>query len=63
MWIKICANTSAVDAQMAVELGADAVGFCVRPECADGDAGSRWRDYGADTWRGGAGRGLSGVGL
>jgi phosphoribosylanthranilate isomerase len=27
MWIKICANTSLEDAQLAAELGADAVGF------------------------------------
>ena len=27
MWIKICANTSLEDAQLAVDAGADAVGF------------------------------------
>lgn len=27
MWVKICANTSLEDAQMAVDVGADAVGF------------------------------------
>ena len=27
MWVKICANTSLADAQMAVDAGADAVGF------------------------------------
>src|SRR5881275_647063 len=27
MWIKICANTSLEDAQLAAQLGADAVGF------------------------------------
>lgn len=31
MWIKICANTTLEDAQMAVELGADAVGFVFAP--------------------------------
>jgi phosphoribosylanthranilate isomerase len=31
MWIKICANTNLEDAQMAVELGADAVGFVFAP--------------------------------
>jgi phosphoribosylanthranilate isomerase len=31
MWIKICANTSLDDAQLAAELGADAVGFVFAP--------------------------------
>jgi len=31
MWIKICANTNLNDAQMAAELGADAVGFVFAP--------------------------------
>ncbi len=31
MWIKICANTNLEDAQMAAELGADAVGFVFAP--------------------------------
>jgi phosphoribosylanthranilate isomerase len=31
MWIKICANTSLEDAQLAAELGADAVGFVFAP--------------------------------
>ena len=31
MWIKICANTSLDDAQLAAELGADAVGFVFGP--------------------------------
>lgn len=31
MWIKICANTNLGDAQMAAELGADAVGFVFAP--------------------------------
>jgi phosphoribosylanthranilate isomerase len=31
MWIKICANTNLADAQLAAELGADAVGFVFSP--------------------------------
>jgi phosphoribosylanthranilate isomerase len=31
MWIKICANTSLADAQLAATLGADAVGFVFAP--------------------------------
>jgi len=31
MWIKICANTSLEDAQLAVALGADALGFVFAP--------------------------------
>ena len=31
MWIKICANTNLEDAQLAAELGADAVGFVFPP--------------------------------
>lgn len=31
MWIKICANTSLADAQLAAEAGADAVGFVFAP--------------------------------
>jgi len=31
MWIKICANTNLEDAQLAAELGADAVGFVFGP--------------------------------
>jgi phosphoribosylanthranilate isomerase len=31
VWIKICANTTLADAQMAVEAGADAVGFVFAP--------------------------------
>jgi phosphoribosylanthranilate isomerase len=31
MWIKICANTSLADVQLAAELGADAVGFVFAP--------------------------------
>ncbi len=31
MWIKICGNTSLEDAQMAVEYGANALGFVFVP--------------------------------
>lgn len=31
LWVKICANTSLPDAQMAVDAGADAVGFVFAP--------------------------------
>jgi phosphoribosylanthranilate isomerase len=31
LWVKICANTSLVDAQFAVDAGADAVGFVFAP--------------------------------
>ncbi len=31
LWIKICANTSLADAQLAAEAGADAVGFVFAP--------------------------------
>jgi phosphoribosylanthranilate isomerase len=31
MWVKICANTNAEDAQAAIALGADAVGFVFAP--------------------------------
>ena len=31
VWIKICANTNLADAQLAAELGADAVGFVFAP--------------------------------
>ena len=31
MWIKICANTNLEDAQLAAQLGADAVGFVFPP--------------------------------
>jgi len=31
VWIKICGNTSLADARLAVEAGADAVGFVLAP--------------------------------
>ena len=31
LWIKICANTSLADAQLAADAGADAVGFVFAP--------------------------------
>src|ERR1700736_1334086 len=31
LWVKICANTSLADAQLAVDAGADAVGFVFAP--------------------------------
>jgi phosphoribosylanthranilate isomerase len=31
MWVKICANTNLADAQAAIDLGADAVGFVFAP--------------------------------
>ena len=31
LWIKICGNTSLADAQLAVDAGADAVGFVLAP--------------------------------
>jgi phosphoribosylanthranilate isomerase len=38
MWIKICANTNLDDAQLAAELGADAVGFVFAPSTRRVDA-------------------------
>ena len=31
MWVKICANTNLEDTQLALDLGADAVGFVFAP--------------------------------